>query len=166
MAQDSGSAANQSIGNPGPCIFQYPDPSGNGIVTSVSFHPAYVQHVSRMYSPFQKVNLAVNGAMHVFQLANGEQFEIVLEVHDLPMFDAANPVEPTQGLQSLLSFIRYTINYHAKEFTLITPDGLVEQVRYVNGCDSLKEAEFGNTNISKKAQRWAGQFVFLRAQPA
>ena len=161
MAQASLSSTTQSIGNPGYLILTYPDPLGGGNNLSVSFHPGLARFVQPRYSPHQKVNIAVDGAIHVFQVATTEMFEMPLIFQDLPFFDTpTDPREPTEGLQTLFSFVRTTLNYHQYTCTLTTPDGQIETVRYMGGIDSFEEAS--QNNRAARAQRYYGTLTFWR----
>ena len=162
MAQDSLSSTTQSVGNPGYMILQYLDPSGGGNNISVSFIAPMAKFVQPMYSPHQKVNIAINGGIYTFQLATTEMLEMPLVFQDLPFFDVhvGEPGAPTQGVQSLLSFIRFTLNYHQNTCILTTPDGQIETVRYMGGAESFVEAD--QQNRAPKAQRYVGTVTFWR----
>ncbi len=165
MPQDSLSATTQSIGNPGYCVLSWYDPSGTGATVSVSFTPAYVRITQLEYAPFQKINVAVNGKLHVYQLAGNENLVIPTIWHDLSFFDGTTDPRGnyTQGLQSLLSFVRTTLNYYQNSCVLMTPDGFLEHVNYFGGLETFQEASDGQ-NQSPRAQRWAGQISWLRCQ--
>lgn len=163
MPQEPASSTIQSIGNPGYLVLSWS--SGVGTSVSVSFTPAYVRVPQFEYAPFQKINLSVNGTLHIFELANNESLILPTIWHDLTYFDGT--LDPrgnyTQGLQSLLSFIRYTLSYYANSCTILTPDGQIEHVQYWGGADSFREAADGN-NMSPRAQRWSGEIQWYRCQ--
>ena len=161
MAQDSISSTTQEVGNAGMLRLAFYDSTGTRSTISVSFHPGLALFTQPRYQPHQKVNVAVNGSIHVFQLANTEAFELPITFRDLPFFDTpADPREQTDGLQSLFSFVRYTLNYHANICELTTPDGQIETVRYMGGLDSFEEAS--QNNRSQRAQRYFGTMTFWR----
>lgn len=160
MAQNSLSSTTQSVGNPGYLILQFLESGGHAI--SVSFSPALARFVQPRYSPHQKVNIAVNGSVHIFQVAPSEQFELPIIFQDLPFFDVGDgePGAPTEGYQTLLSFVRTTLNYHENTCLMTTPDGQIETVRYMGGADSFEEAS--QNNRAPKAQRYYGTLTFWR----
>lgn len=162
MPQDPVSSLTQQIGAPGYLVLSWTNIATN---IAVSFTPAYVRCPQFEYAPFQNINLSVNGTLHVFELATNESLIIPTIWHDLPFFD--NTADPrgnyTQGLKSLLSFIRYTLSYYMNSATIMTPDGMIEHVTYFGGAESFREASDGN-NISPRAQRWSGEIQWLRCQ--
>src|SRR3990167_1036240 len=159
MAQDFGSAASgQSVGNPGWCVLRWDADDGTGTTVSVSFSPVFARSLDYQLSPIQRVNAAVNGSVHVLQLCGAEIFNLPIEFVNLPWDDSDPTLQAGQGFASLMSFIRYTINYHAETFSLTTPDGVVETVRYLGGLDVFREAQ-GQT---QKHNRWDGQLLLTR----
>jgi len=159
MATPSGSATDRSVGNAGLLTLSYIDTTGAGNNISVSFVPTLVRMTNPQYSPFQHVNVAVNGSVHIFQLATTEQLAMPVVFTDLP-WDSTNIPSSvlTNGFNDLQSFIRYTLNYHENTCILTTPDGQIETVRYMNGMDGFQEAT-GNTN---KVRFWTGTLTFWR----
>lgn len=160
MPTSSLSSTTQSIGNPGYLVLSYAGGTG-GTDVAVSFIPTLARMVNPQYAPLQKINVAVNGSVHVWQYgANLEPLYFPLEFTDLPwsqdVFSATG--RHTAGYADLLSFLRYTLNYHEKTCTLLTPDGQLDEVRYMNGIESFREAA-GATN---KQQFWTGQILFWR----
>ena len=139
---------------------------GPGTSHSVSFTPAYVRVPQFEFAPFQRINLAVSGKLHVFQYSTNENLIIPTIWHDLPYFDQLDDprLAVTQGLQSLLSFIRYTLNYYANSATLLCPDGQTISVNYFGGAQDFLEASDGQ-NMSPRAQRWSGTLNWLKTQP-
>ena len=162
MATSSEQSPTQSVGNPGYTILQFLESGGHSI--SVSFAPTLMRFVNPRYSPHQKVNIAANGSVHVFQVATTEMFELPFEIQDLQWFDnnaMENPLFPTgDGAESLLSFVRYTLNYHENTFVLTTPDGQIETARYMGGIDSLVEAS--QNSRSQKREFYTGTLTFWR----
>lgn len=163
MPQEPVSSITQSIGAPGYFVLSYA--SGPGTSVSVSFTPAYVRCPQFEFSPFQKINLSVNGTLHVFELANNESLILPTIWHDVPFQDGTTDPRGnyTQGLKSLLSFIRYTLSYYMNSCTIMTPDGQIEHVNYYGGCETFQEASDGQ-NMSPKAGRWAGSISWIRCQ--
>ena len=163
MAQESLSSLNQSIGNPGPLIFACAASNPGLPTVSVSFHNALSKMVQPQYAPAQHVNIAANFSIHVFQVATAEQLVLPIQFTDLPWDDSpTDPREITDGYRSLLSFIRWTLNYHVSTFSLTTPDGQVEPIcRYMGGIESFVEAE----GLSQRAQRWTGNVTIWRVIP-
>ena len=159
MATPSLSAAGQGIGFPGYLVLSYQDPLGLNNV-AVSFLPTLVQMVNPQYAPLQKINVAINGAIHIFSFGPQELLTWPLDFRDLPYDQqAASRIgHPTQTYNDLLSFVRTTLNYSEKTCTALTPDGQIETVRYIRGLDQFHEAA-GQTN---RAQFWTGQLVFTR----
>lgn len=160
MPQLSLSATTQIIGNPGPLIFTCPGSNPGDASVSVSFSPALCRMTQPQYAPAQHVNIAANYSIHVFQLATSEQLILPIQFLDLPWADTGDdPREPTDGFISLLSFVRWTLNYHASTFSVTTPDGQIEAVcRYMGGIESFTEAE----GRSQRAQRWTGNLLIWR----
>jgi len=164
MPQDPASAVSQWVGNPGYLVLSWA--GGVGVCNiSVSFTPAYVRCPQFEYAPLQRINLSVNGTLHVFEIATNETLTLPTIWHDLPFFDGTTDPRGnyTQGLKSLLSFVRYTLSYYANSCTIMTPDGMIENVQYWGGLESFQEASDGQ-NISPRAGRWAGSISFLRCQ--
>lgn len=158
MATSSLSATDRSVGAAGYMTFSYIPTSAGDSSVSVSFSPAFVRMTNPQYSPFQHVNVAVNGAVHIFQLATTEQLAMPLQFTDLPWDVTAAPDDSGDGFLALQNFVRYTLNYHEKTFLMTTPDGQIETCRYMNGLDSFQEAT-GNTN---KVQFWTGALTVWR----
>ena len=98
--------------------------SSGATSVSVSFTPAYVRCPQFEYAPMQRINLSVNGTLHVYEVATNESLILPTIWHDLPYFDQADDPRGnyTQGLKSLLSFIRYTLNYYANSVIITPPD--------------------------------------------
>ena len=162
MPQESLSAVSQWVGNPGMLVLHWE----SGVPSaSVSFTPAYVRTPQFEYAPMQRINLSVNGTLHVYEIATNESLILPTIWHDLPFFDTtADPRgNYTQGLQSLLSFIRYTLSYYANSCTITTPDGFIEHVQYYGGMESFQEASDGQS-MSPRAQRWGGSISWIRCQ--
>lgn len=158
MPQQFGSAANQSIGNAGYLILTCFDASGTGASVSVSFNPTLCTMTQYQLQPLQRVNVAVNGSIHVYQLSDNEPFTMSVDFKDLPWDDSFVNPEPTEGFATLMSFVRTTLNYYASTMQMITPDGILEIVRYGGGLDGFREAE----GRSQRAQRWTGTISFNR----
>ena len=158
MPQAFGSAANQSVGSPGYLILTCFDASGTGASVSVSFNPTLCTMTQYQLQPLQRVNVAVNGSIHVYQLSDNEPFTMSVDFKDLPWDDSFVNPEPTEGFATLLSFVRTTLNYYASTFQVITPDGILEICRYMGGIDGFREAE----GRSQRAQRWTGNLQFTR----
>lgn len=157
MPQAWGSATTQSVGNPGFLILTcFESATGNSV--SVSFNPTLCKMVQPQFGPLQKVNVAVGGQFHIFQLSDNEPLVFPVEFMDLPWNSSDQNPEPTQGYADLLSFVRYTLNYWASTCQITTPDGMVETVRYNGGIDTFREAE----GRSQRAQRWTGNIQFVR----
>jgi hypothetical protein len=159
MAQDFGSAASgQSVEAPAWCIFRWDADDGTGATVSVSFNPGHARSLQYQLSPLQKVNIAVNNSVHIFQLAPQEPFQIPIEFVDIGWADDDPAPNGGQGFLALMSFIRYTLNYHEETFQVTTPDGVVEQVRYMGGLDSFREA----AGQAQKHNRWNGTIFLTR----
>lgn len=153
-----GSATTQSIGNPGYCVFSWYDSTGGVPNVACSFNPTLCKIVQFAFHPLQHVNTAVGGQTYVFQLSTNEILNINVIFESLPWSDSDVNPEPTAGFESLLSFIRTTINYHEKTFTVLFPDGQVEEVRYMGGLDAFQEA----AGRAQRAQRWDGTINLTR----
>lgn len=164
MPQASLSSTTQSIGNPGPLIFTCYASNTNMPSVSVSFHNALCYMTQPQYAPGQHVNIAANFSVSVFQVTTSEQLVMPIHFQDLPWADTpSDPREQTDGYGSLLSFIRYTLNYYASTFQVTTPDGQIEPLcRYMGGIDSFIEAE----GRSQRAQRWTGNLTIWRVIPS
>ncbi len=160
MPQSSLSSTLQFIGSPGPLILSCPASNVGEPAVSVSFHNGLCRMTQPQYAPAQHVNIAANFSIHVFQLATSEQLVLPIKFLDLPWDDSpTDPREITDGYASLLSFVRYTLNYHASTFSVTTPDGMVEPVcRYMGGIEGFVEAE----GRSERAQRWSGDLLIWR----
>lgn len=158
MATPSLSAADQGVGFPGYCVLSFQDPQGLNNV-SVSFIPTLARMVAPQFAAIQKVNISLNGTVHIFQYSTAEQLAWPLEFTDLPYDIGTAQYIPhsTDCFVDLLSFIRTTVNYSESPFTVLTPDGQIENVRYLRGLDQFREAA-GQTN---RAQFWTGQ-LFVR----
>lgn len=159
MATPSGSFPGYGVGNTGYCVLSWADPLGLANV-SVSFLPTLCKIVAPQYSPLQKTNISINGTAHIFIYGTQETLMWPLEVTDLPydLQASRNIGHATDGYHDLLSFVRTTVNYSEKPFTVLSPDGLVEQVRYIKGLESFREAA-GMTN---KAQFYTGTLTVMR----
>jgi hypothetical protein len=158
MPQAWGSATGVGVGNPGYCVFSWHDSTGAVGNIALSFNPTLCKIVQFGFHPLQHVNTAVGGQTYVFQLSTNEILNINVIFESLPWQDSdANP-EPTAGFESLLSFIRTTINYHQEVFTVLFPDGQVETVRYIGGIDAFQEAG----GRAQRAQRWDGTINVTR----
>ena len=159
MAQDFGSAASgQSVGAPAWCIFRWTDNDGTGSSVSVSFNPGHARSLQYQLSPLQRINVCVNGSVKIFQLGTQEIFNLPLEFVDLAWDDDDPMPVGGQGFLALMSFIRYTINYSQETFEIVTPDGVIEQVRYLNGLDDFREA----SGQAQKHNRWNGTIFLTR----
>lgn len=160
MPQDSLSSPTQMIGNPGPLILTCAASNDALPSVSVSFHNALCRMTQPQYAPVQHVNIAANFSVHVFQIAASEQLVLPMQFQDLPWSDSPTDLrEITDGYISLLSFIRYTLNYHVSTCAITTPDGQIEPLcRYMGGIDSFIEAE----GRSQRAHRWTGNLIFWR----
>lgn len=158
MPQTFGSSVLQQVGNPGYLIMNCLDSTGGGANVSVSFNPTLCTVPQLQVQPLQRVNVAVNGSIFIFQLSDNEPLTLPVQFLDLPYNDSFTNPEPTEGFMTLLSFIRTTLNYYASTFILTTPDGIVENVRYGGGIDSFNEAQ----GRSQRAQRWTGNLVLWR----
>ena len=166
MATPSLSAPGQGVGFAGYCVLSYQDPTGLNNV-AVSFLPTLVRMTQPQYASLQKVNMAINGTVHIFQFATQEPLTWPLDFQDLPYNEQFTPGgggpvggigRPTNGYLDLLSFVRTTLNYSEKTLTIQTPDGQIETVRYLRGIEQFQEAA-GQT---QRAQFWTGQLVFTR----
>lgn len=162
MATPSLSSLTQGVGNTGMCVLSWSDPLGLANV-AVSFLPTLVKMTNPQYAPLQKVNMALNGTIHIFQYGTQEPLQWPLEFTDLPydMQAVAHIGRPTEGFLDLLSFVRTTVNYSEKVFTVVSPDGLIETVRYLKGLTDFREAA-GQT---QRAQFWTGTLVVTRVIP-
>ena len=159
MATPSLSAPGQGVGFAGYCVLSYQDPQGL-LNVAVSFLPTLVQMVNPQYAPLQKLNIALNGAVHIFEYGPQELLTWPLTFTDVPYDQGAaqHIGHPTQTYRDLLSFVRTTLNYSEKVCTVQTPDGQIETVRYLRGLEQFQEAA-GHTT---RAQFWTGQLVFTR----
>lgn len=167
MAQDSLSSTTQRIGNAGQLVLTCLDTTGGGNNTVVTFSPAYARIVQPIFAPFQRVNMSVEGGFHVFQYSSNEALTWSIEFFNLPSFDAlGDPRELSQGYLSLLSFVRYTLGYHASTCQILSPDGFIEpSMRLLGGWETFAEADAGQKNTAQRAQRWAGILSFGRTLP-
>ncbi len=162
MPQDSLSSTTQNIGNAGPLRLTCLDKSGAGNDIQIAFNPAYAKITVNAFAPIQHVNRALNGSLWVFSLSVNEPLTWNLAFQDIPSFDALTDArEQTQGYLSLLSFIRYTLEYHVSTAVIESPDGFIETMRLIGGIESLEEA--GQQTRAQRAQRWGGTVTFTRA---
>lgn len=161
MAQDFVSSTTQSIGNPGWLTLLWTASGGTGSTVSVSFSPVFAHSLQYQLSPIQKVNVAVTGGLHIFQLGTQEIFNLPIEFTNLPWDDNDPAPNAGQGFASLMSYIRYVLNYHQYTCLLTTPDGIQEQVRYLGGLDAFREA----SGQAQKHNRWDGTVLFTRVIP-
>jgi len=162
MPQNFVSVAGQAIGSPGYCVLSYADPVGTNDV-SVSFLPTLVRITQHELAPLQKVNIALNGTVHVFQYGPQELLTWPVQFNSLPYDQQAAQYlrgRPTDGFVDLLSFIRTTLNYSQQPFTIVHPDGIVENVTYLKGLDQFQEAVGEN----QRAQFWTGTLTVMRVQ--
>src|SRR5262245_36409351 len=113
MPQAFGSAPGVGIGNAGPLVLKCFASNDTSQWVSVSFIPTYVKCVQFEFGAIQKLNVAVNGSIHIFQLTDNEPVTYPVEFMDIPYNTSTPEPIPTDGYQELLSFIRYTLNYHA-----------------------------------------------------
>jgi hypothetical protein len=154
------SASTQGIGNPGYCVLSFTGTSPSIPNYSVSFIPTICHVVNIQYAPIQKINMAVGGQVHVWQPSTAEPISFPVAFDGLPwnqdIFSSTG--RATDGYQDLLSFVRYTLNYHANTFTLMTPDGQIETCRYIKGIETFTEAQ----GISPKQRFYSGQLDFIR----
>lgn len=159
MPQASLSSLTQGVGHTGYCVLSWADPLGLANV-SVSFLPTLIRMTQPQFAPLQYVNYAMNGSIYIFQYGPQELLTWPLDVLDMPYdLQASTRLgHPTDGFVDLLSFIRSTVNYSEKAFTVLTPDGQIETVRYIKGIDQFREAA-GQTN---RAQFWSGQLTVMR----
>ena len=143
-------------------VCSWADPLGLANV-SVSFIPTLVKMVQPTYTPLQKTNISLNGTIFIFQYGPQEPLTWPLEFDSLPydIQQSRRIGHTTDGFLDLLSFVRTTVNYSEKPFTVVTPDGLVEQVRYLKGIETFREAA-GQT---AKAQFWTGTLTVMRIIP-
>ena len=158
MPQTFVSSTTQGVGFPGYLTFTCFGSAGTGAQVSVSFNPTLCKVPSLQLASLQRVSIAVNGSIHVFQLSSNEPLTLGVEYMDLPWNDSTDNPEPTEGLATLFSFIRYTLNYYASICTMTTPDGLIEIVRYMGGIETFVEAQ----GRAQRAQRWNGNLQFMR----
>lgn len=159
MPQESATTSLQSIGNAGPLILAYIDPTGARATVSVSFIPTYAKMTHPQPSALQVVNVAVGGQIHVYELSRNEPLTWTVEFVELPYLDNdLRQTIPTQGYLALQSFIRYTLSYAMNPCHITSPDGYLETMRYLGGLDSFTEAQ----GQSQKVQRWNGMLTFGR----
>lgn len=163
MPQDSLSSTTQSIGNVGLTILTCQDNAGTGADVTIQLNPTYARMVNPQYAPRQHVNVSLEGGWHIFQYSGNEPLIWPMEIMNLPSFDLlGDPREQSQGYLTLLSFIRYTLNYHQSTCIITNADGFIETMRYAGGIDSLAEADRGQGNTAQRAQRWAGTLTWVR----
>lgn len=141
----------------GPLILSIAGSVSNPGGTSISFNPALVHMTKPVYAPIQRINVADNGKVHIFQLSTNEELRWDLEFEDLPYFDDLER-EQTQGFSTLRSFIRNALNYSQILIDITSPDGEVENMRYIQGIETFIEA----AGQSRKKGRWTGTLHFRR----
>ena len=159
MAQAFVSVAGQAVGSPGYCVLSWSDPLGRQNV-SVSFLPTLTRITQHQFAPLQKVNVSINGTIHIFQYGTQELLTWQLQCIDMPYDQTTGSRlgHPTDTFTDLLSFVRTTLNYSEQPLTVLTPDGLVEQMRYLGGIESFQEA----TGQTQRAQFWTGTLTLQR----
>lgn len=157
MAQDSLSAATQSVGNPGPLIFTFTDPLPPNTVTSVSFSPAKAHILQPQFAPVQRINMSDDGHTHIFQLSTNEELRWDIEFEELPWADDPT-VQKTEGWRTLRQFIRSTLNYSQYTVTITSPDGDIEDMLYIGGLDTFVEAQ----GRGERREFWNGRLAFRR----
>ena len=159
MPQNFVTVTGQAVGAAGMCVLSWQDPQGLNNV-AVSFLPTLVKIVQHQFTPLQKVNLSINGTVHILQYASQEPLQWNLEFVDVPYntLFSQRIGHPTQGFEDLLSFVRTTLNYSEQRFTVLAPDGQVETMRYLRGIEQFREAA-GQTN---KLGFWTGTLTVTR----
>lgn len=166
MPQESLSSTTQSIGNAGPLRLTNIDSTGAGQNIQIYFNPTYAKITTNAFAPIQHVNRALNGGLWVFTLSTNEALTWNIVLQDLPSFDAlTDPREETYGYLSLLSYIRYTLEYSVSATQIESPDGFIETMRLVDGAGIASLEEAGQGTRAQRAQRWGGQLVFTRVFP-
>lgn len=157
MAQDSLSSFTQSVGNPGPLILTFTDPSPPNSVTTVSFSPAKAHITKPEFMPVQKINVSDDGHTHIFQLSSNEELRWDIDFDELPWADDT-AVQQTQGYRTLRQFIRETLNYSQYSVVITSPDGDIETMLYIGGLESFQEAQGRGT----RREFWGGTLSFRR----
>src|SRR5262245_63992660 len=106
MATPSEQSPTQGVGFPGYCVLSWLNVTDYTHV-SVSFLPTLVRLVQPQYAPLQKVNVSINGTVHIFQYGTQELLTWPLEFRDLPWDVQAsrNLGKATDGFADLVSFI-------------------------------------------------------------
>jgi hypothetical protein len=167
MPQDSLSSLTAGIGNAQQLVMVCVDVTGAGNDALVRFNPTYARIVQPILSPFQHVNMSLDGGFHVFQYSTNEALTWNIEFQNLPSFDGSTDArELSMGMLDLRSFIRYSLNYHASTCVIYSPDGFIEpSMKYLGGIETLAEADAGQRNTAQRAQRWAGIISFGRTLP-
>src|SRR5262245_45830035 len=141
MPQNSLSSTSQSIGSPGSLVFTCQDNTGAGGDVTIFFNPAYARMVQPEYFALQHRSVSLNGSVYVFQLSTNEPLVYPIEFQDIPYGDGTqDPRDLSHGMLDLLSFIRVTLNYAQSACNILTPDGFIETMTYVDGIDSFIEA--------------------------
>ena len=163
MPQESTSSTTQSIGNTGPLRLTCLDAGGGGNNVQIYFNPTYAKITANAYTPIQHVNRALNGGLWIFQLSTNEPLTWTIQFQDIPSFDAlTDPRELTYGYISLLSYIRYTLEYHVSTTLIESPDGFIETMRLAEGAGIASLEEAGQQTRAQRAQRWGGSLAFTR----
>jgi hypothetical protein len=161
-AQNFLSVAGQAVGSPGYCVLSWADPQGR-LDASISFLPTLVTITQHQFAPLQKVNMSINGTIHIFQYGTQELLTWDMQCHDLPydQTTASRLGHSTDAFIDLLSFVRTTLNYSQEMLTVQHPDGMVEQMRYTGGIADFQEAQ----GQAQRAQFWTGHLTFQRVIP-
>ena len=158
MAQESGSATTQSVRAAGQLILSFPaNASSDQATATVSFSPALASITQPIFAPIQRVHVADNGTLHVFQLSTNEELTWRVDFEDLPWEDETTPGQ-TSGYRSLRRFVRTTLNYAEQLVTITSPDGDIETMRCLGGIETFEEA----SGRSGHRERWTGQLTFRR----
>jgi hypothetical protein len=123
----------------------------------------YLPTLAQMTQPqpgaLQLVNQAIGGQLYIFPLASAEPLTWTLHFADVPFFDQGNlGGHPTNGFQSLQSFVRTTLNYSRNTCNIILPDGTSAVMRYLAGLDTFTEAVGRTTKVAM----WTGTLLFAK----
>lgn len=164
MPQDSLSSPIYSTLNPGPLRLECHDVTGLGPSVAIEFVASLVRMTRPEPRPIQHVNVALNGALHIFELSENEPLTWPINFMDIPYFDDTPPHKVTAGYKTLQSFVRWTLGYSISFCTITTPDGFLETMRYTGGLETFEEAASGSR--SQRGQRWTGTLTFVRVLPA
>src|SRR5262252_3527625 len=108
----SGVSPTQDFHTPGALILTWTSSDTLTVPSvTVQINPALVRLVQPQFAPIQRINVADNGKVHVFQLSSNEELHLPIEIHNLHFDDFTPAGAGLNGFNTLRNFIRSTLNY-------------------------------------------------------